>query len=453
MQVDNNLFKNSGIRGKVEQSFITPNNMLTLGYAIGYFFAKNFQKPINIIIATDTRSSGKWIKQELIQGLSNFGNQLFDAGIAPTPFLAKALKNYKDSKSSSFFQLGIMITASHNPAEYNGIKVMTPHGYLDHKTEKAISEIFAKYIQDIHEIHIPIKSTLQKIDLLEFYQRNTQTLIKTKKFNQLKIVIDCAHGATYKVAQTLFESFGITTIPINNSSNGSIINHMSGCGDPKLLTQAIQNYQAHWGCAFDGDGDRVIIVDQTGKVFDGDDLLVVLSQHPLIRSNNTVIGTIMNNLAVEQYFSALHKTFIRTDVGEKNLIQALKQHNAIIGSEPCGHITITKHALCSDGIFAALLFFDTLQQQSLADINVPVKLPQIHTTIPLGQQNIQDSTIQELIQSHIDIVNPGRIIARKSNTEPVIRIMIEHPNIQEAKQIMALFTKQCKRHLDKGSKL
>jgi len=443
MQVTHNIFKNSGLRGKVEQDFITSDNMLILGYAIGYFFAKTFHRPINIIIATDTRSSGKWIKQQLVQGVANFGNHIFDAGIVPTPFIAKALKDYKLSTDNATFQLGIMITASHNPAEYNGVKIMTPQGYLDDKAEQSISELFKKYALHIDDLKDPINPNIQQINLVNFYTTETQKLIVTQQFKNLKVVIDCANGATYQVANHIFSSFGITTIPINNSNNGALINHKAGCIDPTKLKSVVQAHQADWGCAFDGDGDRITLVDHTGQIFDGDDILVVLSQHPLVQASSTFVGTIMNNLAIERYFTTAHKQFIRTDVGEKNLIEALIQHDALIGSEPCGHITVPKHALCSDGIFAALLFFDTMNIKNIKNIQIPTKFPQMHTTVKLNRHTIEEKTLQHLVQTYENVFKPGRVIIRKSNTEPVIRIMVEHPSTSQAKQILSFFAEQC----------
>lgn len=464
MQPITNIFKNSGIRDKAKRkitffdrmigilyqpktTFITLNNITTLGYAIAAYLHQAAQQPCSVLIATDTRPSGLWIKKQLMYGLVNSGHHLFDAGIAPTPFVAKTLKDYLDPVTNlPQFQLGIVITASHNPATYNGIKIMTPSGYLTVEQEMMISDFFHIFNADIAsliEFDSFDKGTITPFNITSFYT----TQIKKQLGNlpvktPVKIVLDCANGATYDVAQKIFQQYNFETIMINNTNDGRRINLDSGCNNPALLAQAVQQHQAQWGCAFDGDGDRIIIADQEGNIFDGDDILLTLSQHPDYCTEQTLVGTIMCNQAVENYFQSHQKVLLRTDVGERNIIEKLKQHKAQLGCEPCGHITIMNHALCSDGIFAALKFFDTIYAQPTIPAYKYAKFPQISATIALNQIVINDQSIQAFVTPLTARLLPGRIVVRKSNTEPVLRLMIEHPDNKIAQEVMNELTKQ-----------
>lgn len=432
MDQNYNIFKNSGIRKKVSDSFFAKQNIQALGYAVGQYLQNIHQEAINIVLATDTRPSGQILKQHLAQGLNQQDHALFDARIIPTPFVAQTLK------SSSSYQFGIIITASHNPAEYNGFKFLTPTGYLDQQAELEISKLFNSYKQTQSDISTA-DSLLEPIDLIPSYITSINKHLVSKKFNQT-ILLDCAHGAAYDIAKKIFQSYGFTTISINNSAEGNLINKNSGCSNPKLLIKSIQKYKADWACAFDGDADRVILVHTSGQIFDGDDLLVALSQHPLLKNQTTFVGTIMTNQSTYDFLTTKKKTCIRTNVGERNLIQALQKHQALLGSESCGHITITSHAFCSDGIFAALLFFDTIALNA-QNLIIPTKLLQLHVTVRLEEKNIEQTTIQTIVQNHEHHMNHGRIIARTSNTEPVLRIMVEHSSLQDAQKVLASLKK------------
>jgi len=462
MNQNNNIFKNSGIRGKAVQkntfwhrlknsffedktTFFIFKNIGYLSVAISYYLSKKYNKSCNVIIATDTRTSSKWIIKYFQRDLSNFNHNIFNIGIAPTPFVAQSLTHYKPHNNEHFFQFGIMITASHNPAEYNGLKFFTPQGYLTEEEELAISKIFhgvkknlMKYMPQQFDLvkTLLFKNKPKPFKVFDFYMHHLKQDINNEQFKKLKIVLDCANGVTYQVAQQIFESYGIQTIMINNKPNGNNINENSGCSNPELLINAVKQHDADWGCAFDGDGDRVIIVDNQGNVFDGDDIITVLAQHPKFKDQKTIVGTIMTNEAVAQYFAQQNKQFIRTDVGERNIIDALTQHNAQLGSESCGHITIMNHAPCSDGIYAALMFFDTLYSQQSINIPTYTKFTQNHATISLENKNITDELITQIKNKYATSMKPARIIIRKSNTEPLLRIMIEHQDPEQAKQVL-----------------
>lgn len=444
-----NVFKNSCIRDKVNSGYLQIEKVIALGTAISTLLYEEFDNPCNILIATDTRTSGELIKQALIQGLTAHDHEIYDAGICPTPFVAKALKDYKEDQDDrdqddyddfdeepedNFFTLGLVITASHNPAEYNGIKVLTEFGYLTKEIEIEISRIYHEFMELKSPKLRSEKIPCIDIDLVSFYQDELEQELTSLPFKNISVLLDCANGATAKIAPKIFQSLGITTVAINNEQNGHKINADSGCGNAQLLLEQIQKHKTTWGCAFDGDGDRVIIAHESGKIFDGDDLLIILSEHEVYHDFKTVVGTIMTNQGVIEYFKKTNKKFIESQVGERNIIENLMNHQAMIGSEPCGHITIMEHAFCSDGIFAALLFFETIQNNpELLNLNY-TKYRQEHSSINITNKTIDKKMITMVVSKYL---SPDvRIIVRPSNTESVLRLMVEHKDEQTAKDIL-----------------
>lgn len=446
MNKTSNIFKNSCIRDKAGSNYLQPEKLIALGTAISTMMYEEFENPCNFVIATDTRESGQIIKQALTQGLSAHDHEIYDAGICPTPFVAKAVRDYQeeqddyedtddfDEQQDSFFTLGFVITASHNPAEYNGIKFLTEFGYLTEEIELEISRIYHEIIQESNFRLSPEQVSCIDIDLVSFYQNELDQELDGISFKDISVILDCANGATALIAPQIFKTFGITTTAINNEQNGNKINSDSGCGNPDLLLEAIKKHKTTWGCAFDGDGDRVTIVHESGKIFDGDDLLVILSQNNAYQEFKTVVGTIMTNQGVVEFFQKNHVSLIRAQVAERNIIEKLMNNQAMIGSEPCGHITIMEHAFCSDGIFTALLFFATIQNNP-EPLNLHyTKYAQAHSCIPLKNKIIDRKMINMIVSKYLsaDI----RIVVRPSNTEPILRIMVEHKDQQHAEKIL-----------------
>ncbi|MFA5998546.1 MAG: hypothetical protein WC747_00800 [Candidatus Babeliales bacterium] len=466
MTKNSNIFTNSSIRNKVNQGLVNPKDMQNIGYGIGALLAQEFDEPCNILIATDTRSSSESIKNALIKGITYFGHDVFDAGIAPTPFVAKAIKDYtlddeedqqdyddeydEEDDNEKMFALGIVVTASHNPAEYNGIKVLTEFGYLNIEMEEEISSLFHEIVQDpttLEDFQDDEKGTVVDFDIISFYETQVVNQLDNAPYKNLKVVLDCAHGATAKIAERIFKACGITTIAINNTLDGSLINKDSGCGKSELLQEAIKQHQADWGCAFDGDGDRVIIANNLGQIFDGDDILAVIAQHQQYFQNPIVVATIMSNGGLQQYFTSQRKKLIKTPVGERNVIDALIENQAYLGAETCGHITMMDHAFCSDGIFASLMFFDTLASGKNVNLHPYKKLFQVHETLPLSA-GIDQKTINTIIAKVALSPEQGRIVIRPSNTEPILRIMVEHIDQAQAKIILETVKNECKKELN-----
>ncbi|MBI2345203.1 hypothetical protein HYV10_04015 [Candidatus Dependentiae bacterium] len=445
-----NVFKNSCIRDKINSGYLQTEKIIALGTAISTLLYEEFENPCNILIATDTRPSGQFIKQALIQGLTSHSHEIYDAGICPTPFVAKALRDYQDDQDNqddqddyndfdedqedNFFTLGFVITASHNPAEYNGIKVLTEFGYLTQEIELEISRIYHEIMGKNTPQLKSGKTPCIDIDLINFYQDEIEQELNNITFKDFSILLDCANGATAHIAPKIFQTLGIKTIAINNEQDGNKINSNSGSENHMLLLEQIQKNKTTWGCAFDGDGDRVIIAHESGKIFDGDDLLVVISQNNAYQDFKTVVGTVMTNQGIIEYLEKKNKKVIRAQVGERNIIETLMNNQAMIGSEPCGHITVMEHAFCSDGIFAALLFFETIQNKpELFNISYD-KYVQKHSFISLEKKTIDTKNISMILSKYHS--SDVRIIARPSNTEPILRIMVEHKDEQKAQEIL-----------------
>jgi phosphoglucosamine mutase len=446
MNKTSNIFKNSCIRDKAGSNYLQQEKLIALGVAISTMMYEEFEDPCNFLIATDTRASGQAIKEALIQGLSTHNHEIYDAGICPTPFVAKAVRDYKedqdeyedtddfDEEEDSFFTLGFVITASHNPAEYNGIKILTEFGYLTEEIELEISRIYHEIMQQGNFKLNAQKTSCIDIDLVSFYQDQLDQELNNLPLKNISVLLDCANGATALIAPKIFKAVGIQAISVNNEQDGTKINSDSGCGNPQLLLEEIKKNKTTWGCAFDGDGDRVTIVHESGKIFDGDDLLVILTQNNNYQELKTVVGTIMTNQGVIEFLQKNNISVLRANVGERNIIQKLMTNQAMIGSEPCGHITIMEHAFCSDGIFAALLFFDTIQNNpELLNLNYS-KYAQAHSSIPLKNKFIDRKMINVIVSKYLS--TDIRIIVRPSNTEPILRIMVEHKDQQHAEKIL-----------------
>jgi phosphoglucosamine mutase len=442
-----NIFKNSCIRSIAGTELLQTEQLILLGKAISTLLHEEFEEPCNILIATDNRPSSPSIKQALVQGLASYDHEIYDGGICPTPFVAKALSDYNqednDQESDNFddqeiedgfFSLGIVITASHNPSEYNGIKILTEFGYLTEEIELEISKIFYNLAQKEKPKLLEKSNDCIDIDLITFYQEQLSDELDTKALRNISVTMDCANGATSGIAPKIFQTLGMKVIAINNEGNGTLINKDSSCSNQTLLLETLQKNKTDWAVSFDGDGDRVIIAHKSGRIFDGDDLLVILSQHPNFQQERTFVGTIMTNQGIAEFFEKKYKKLIRAQVGERNVIEALMNNQAMLGTETCGHITVMQHAFCSDGIFTALLFFETITKNPVS-LNVSYnKYAQLQTTIPLNNKTLDKKTINMILSQYPQ--QDMRIVVRPSNTEPILRIMVEHKETEKAELVL-----------------
>lgn len=424
-------FGTDGIRGKVGESPITPDFVMRLGYAAGRVLTSmesHLAKGAHpaVLIGKDTRISGYMLESALEAGLSAAGVDVLMTGPMPTPavaYLTRALRA----------QAGIVISASHNPFYDNGIKFFSSLGTkLPDAIEHAIEAELDKPMQVMESASL---GKVKRIDdaagrYIEFCK---STFPNTLDLRGLKIVLDCAHGATYHVAPPVFHELGAEIIVIGNQPDGININHEVGSTHPQALRKAVLTHQADLGIAFDGDGDRVMMVDADGQLLDGDQLLFIIAaarqQSGLLQGG--VAGTLMTNLALEHKLTTLGIPFARASVGDRYVLELLNQRDWQLGGENSGHIlTLDKHS-SGDGIIAALQVLQALIQSKKT-------LGQLRADLTLYPQvliNVKTSLKIDLAQ-HVDIqaavkaaenalANTGRVLLRASGTEPKIRVMVE----------------------------
>ena len=422
-------FGTDGIRGLVNKGNINGEMFFKFGLAAGTFFKNQKKNKQTAIIAKDTRLSGYTLEPALVSGLASAGMHVFTLGPLPTNGLAMLTKSMKTN-------MGIMITASHNPYHDNGLKLFGPDGLkLSDKIEKKIETLIDQ--KTITQLSKP--KVLGRVKRLE---NGTDEYIKILRKNfprnfrlkGLKIVIDCANGASYKSGPTLLKILGAKVIAIGTKPNGLNINYKCGSTFPKKIQAAVKKYKAHLGISLDGDGDRVIMSDEKGNVIDGDQIIAALAKRwknkKMLRGG--VIGTLMSNYGLEKFFKRNKIKFLRADVGDRYVKEKMKKNKFNLGGEQSGHIILGKFATTGDGLLVALEILFSLRKGKKASkfFNVFKQTPQILENVEVKDKNIIDNiNCKKAIKLASKIINgKGRLLVRKSGTEPKIRIMIESNN-------------------------
>jgi len=428
--MNNNLFGTDGIRRTIGIPPLCAQNLPKLGYAIGQWTHNYYGKNPHILIAHDTRGSCSFVKASLKAGLLQHALTIHDAHVLPTPAVCQL------TSQEDIFNLGIVISASHNPYQDNGIKLIDgKQGKLSLHHELAISQLFfcsSKTTPNYMNLG-------NDIPFLYGRQQYIDTITKHFPNNFLrnkKIVLDCAHGATYLVAPTIFRQLGADVITINNQPNGTNINENCGVLYPHQLQKAVIDNNANIGFAFDGDGDRVMAVNKNGELKDGDDLLVLLLEHPLYNKEHTVVGTIMTNQGLEVHLQKNNKQLIRTAVGDKYVAEQLEQHQLTLGAEQSGHIILRDYLNTGDGIFTALRILESINYTYNYDLLTFKKFPQILINVPVSQKkDLAAIPLVNVIDYHKAQLTNGRLIVRYSGTENVLRVMVENDDVQQAQLI------------------
>jgi len=435
-----NYFGTDGIRGKVGESPITPDFVMRLGYAAGRVFVGlqgNLAKGARpaVLIGKDTRISGYMLEAALEAGLSAAGVDVLLTGPMPTPavaYLTRALRA----------QAGIVISASHNPYYDNGIKFFSAQGTkLPDDIEHAIEAELEKPMQVVDSAKL---GKARRIDdaagrYVEFCK---STFPNDMDLRGLKIVLDCAHGATYHVAPDVFHELGAEIISIGNQPDGLNINEQVGSTHPQALQKAVVAHKADMGIAFDGDGDRVMMVDAQGNLLDGDQLLyiIALGLYAKGKLKGGVAGTLMTNLALEHALQKHQIPFARAKVGDRYVLELLQTKNWKLGGENSGHIlTLDKHT-SGDAIIAALQVLHALKQsgKTLTQMGTELKLyPQVLINVTTKQKlDLELPQIQNAVKkAETELNGTGRVLLRASGTEPKIRVMVEG---QERKLVQKL---------------
>jgi phosphoglucosamine mutase len=443
------FFGTDGIRGIANKGAITPEIALKLGSAAGTIFTKGSHRHL-VVIGKDTRLSGYLLEPALTSGFIAVGMDVLLVGPMPTPAISMLTKSLKAD-------IGIMISASHNPHQYNGIKIFDSKGIkLDKKTERDIEKLILEYPNNIALASPEKLGKATRLDdapgrYIEFAK---STFPKSKTLSGIKIVIDSANGAAYQVARKIFWELGAEVIDIGNNPDGFNINQDCGSTHPEYVRKATIEHKADIGIALDGDADRVILVDEKGNTIDGDKILATIAVYMKSKNQlnrNTVIATHMSNIGLEKYLSANGIELIRTDIGDKHVSKVMIDQNYNLGGEQSGHIILSEFAATGDGIIAALQVLASFVCSKCKTIS---ELCHKYTPVPQVLHNIkynpdkknileEPSIKQKIKQIEARLDENSRLLIRKSGTEPVIRIMLESQNQSIVDDLIESIKSEC----------
>ena len=424
-------FGTDGIRGKANTHPMTAESALHIGMAAGNYFRKNNANQHRVVIGKDTRLSCYMIENALTAGLTATGMNVLLLGPIPTPAVGLLTRSMRAD-------LGVMISASHNPHYDNGIKFFNPEGNkLSVDVENEIERI-------INNGSTLIKSEwigrAQRIDGGQgrYVEYAKTTFPKNLRLSDLRIVIDCANGAGYKVAPEVLWELGADLVPIGVNPDGYNINDETGTSDPTAAIKRVAETRADIGICLDGDADRVLIIDEKGVVADGDQILTMLALRMAARGsllNNTVVTTVMSNLGMEKFLKSNGISLLRTSVGDRFVAEKMLDGPYNLGGEQSGHIIMSDYTTTGDGLISALQFLAVLVEtgkkaSEIANQFKPV--PQVLRNVPsrVGYDPTNDQKVLECIREHKNCLNDsGRVLVRKSGTEPLVRIMVEGVDI------------------------
>lgn len=423
------FFGTDGIRGKTGEHPITPDFFVKLAYATGLVLTKHHKSKNNptVVIGKDTRISGYMFESALEAGFSAAGVDTYLTGPIPTPGIA-----YLTQKLDA--DIGVSITASHNPFGDNGIKIFTKNGTkLSEETEIEIEQLLDEALVLVTTAKL---GKARRLD--DAYDRYIRFCLNTVSneldFKHYKIVIDCANGATYHVAPKIFRSLGAKIITINNSPDGLNINEAAGSDHPESLVQAVKKNQANLGIAFDGDGDRILVVNNDGSIIDGDQILFIILNYfqQQQKLKGGLVGTLMTNLALEEKCAEMNISFYRAKVGDRYVAEALREKEWMIGGENSGHIVLLNYHSTGDGIISALQLLSALEvnKMSLSEALANFSLyPQQLINIPIKEKlDLDSQIIKDLVkEAEMIMEGKGRVLIRPSGTQPLLRIMTEGP--------------------------
>jgi phosphoglucosamine mutase len=420
-------FGTDGIRGQANKAPMTPDLAMRVGIAVGNLFRRGDHRH-RVVIGKDTRLSGYMIENALVAGFTAAGLDVFLLGPIPTPAVAMLTRSLRAD-------IGVMISASHNPYQDNGIKLFGPDGFklsddLEHRIEELMDEDIhlqlarpdsigrAKRVDGVHDRYI------------EFAKR---TLPKDITLSGMRVVIDCANGAGYKVAPAALWELGADVIAIGEEPNGTNINLNCGSTHPVALSRKVHEVRADIGIALDGDADRVLIVDETGAVIDGDQLMALIAESwaadNMLRGNG-IVATVMSNLGLERFLDGIGLTLARTKVGDRYVVEHMRKHDFNVGGEQSGHIVLSDFATTGDGLVAALQVMACVQRMGRPVSEVCRRfepVPQVLKNVRhSGGNPLNDALVKAAIaDAEATLGTSARLVIRPSGTEPLIRVMAE----------------------------
>jgi phosphoglucosamine mutase len=432
------FFGTDGIRGKANSPPITAGMALRLGQAAGLWFRRENQS-YRVVIGKDTRLSGYMLEAALTAGLTGAGMNVTLLGPLPTPAIAMLTRSLRAD-------LGVMISASHNPFEDNGIKLFGPDGFkLSDETELAIESLMDEQFAD----RLAEPAALGRAARLEdapgrYIESAKSSFPRGRRMDHIKIVVDCAHGAAYRVAPTVLWELGATVIPVGVAPDGFNINRECGSTNPELFRSEVIRHGADFGISLDGDADRVLLSDEHGQLIDGDQILALIASSWAASGRlvgNAVVATVMSNLGLERYVSELGLELRRTRVGDRYVAEQMRNAGLNVGGEQSGHIILSDFATTGDGLIAALQVLAVIVERGRPASEVCrvfTPLPQLHRNIQFsGVSPLKNARVQAaMAEAEAALRGRGRVLLRESGTERVIRAMAEGEDQQVLRDVM-----------------
>ncbi|MDV4168259.1 phosphoglucosamine mutase [Rhodovulum sp. FJ3] len=421
------LFGTDGVRGLANQYPMTAEMALRLGAAAGRYFRRDGSAAHRVVIGKDTRLSGYMFENALTAGFTSTGMNVFLLGPVPTPAVGMLTTSMRAD-------VGVMISASHNPHHDNGIKFFGPDGFK--LSDEAEAEIEALTLSGVEPAQAQNIGRAKRIDdgRFRYYERVKATLSSGKRLEGLKVLVDCANGAAYRTAPEVLWELGAEVIPFGVSPNGTNINEKCGSTHPEEAAAAVVAHGADVGICLDGDADRVMIIDENGVVADGDQIMALFAsrwaEQDRLRGG-TLVATVMSNLGLERYLQGQGLSLERTGVGDRYVVEAMRRGNWNLGGEQSGHIVMTDYATTGDGLLAGLQFLAAMVEtgktaSELARRFDPVPQLLKNVRFTAGQTPLDSAPVQAAIaDAEARLVGKGRLLIRKSGTEPLIRVMAE----------------------------
>ncbi|SFS70628.1 phosphoglucosamine mutase [Sulfitobacter marinus] len=422
------LFGTDGIRGTANVYPMTAEVALKIGAAVGRYFSKSRSGVHRVVIGKDTRLSGYMFENALTAGLTSSGMNVLLLGPVPTPAVGLLTRSMRAD-------LGVMISASHNPATDNGIKFFGPDGFkLSDAVEAEIEHLIANGVELIPSEKI---GRAKRIDDARFryVERVKSSFPRSMRLDGLKVVIDCANGAAHRVAPEALWELGADVVSIGVEPNGFNINKNCGSTHPERAAAAVVEHEADVGICLDGDADRVILIDEAGNVGDGDQFMALMASRWAAEkrlNNNALVATVMSNLGLERFLQGHGVQLERTAVGDRYVVERMREGGFNLGGEQSGHIVMTDHATTGDGLMAGLQFLAEMIRSGKASSELlhsfePVPQLLKNVRFAVGQTPLDDAQVKAAIaQAEADLAGNGRLLIRKSGTEPLVRVMAEH---------------------------
>jgi len=432
-------FGTDGVRGLTNKPPMTAETALRLGQAAGRYFRHETGRRHSVVIGKDTRLSGYMIETALVAGFTSIGMDVFQFGPLPTPGVAMMTRSLRAD-------LGVMISASHNAYQDNGIKLFGPEGYkLDDATELEIESLMDRGLEE----ELAPASELGRAKRVDDAQARYVEIVKATlprrlRFNGLRVVVDCAHGAAYKVAPAALWELGAEVIPIGVDPNGFNINDEVGSTHPQAMARKVREMRADLGLALDGDADRIIICDERGEIIDGDQILALIARSWKAQdrlSRPGIVATVMSNLGLERCLMEDGLTLERVQVGDRYVVEKMRAEGYNVGGEQSGHVVLSDFATTGDGLMAALQAVAAIVEADKPASEVLRQFepaPQIlkNARYKSGEPLEAEAVKEAIAAAEADLGNSGRLVIRKSGTEPVIRIMAEGDDPRRIERIV-----------------